>query len=445
MAKMKLTKKVIDAAQPQSTDVELRDTLVPGFLCKVTPSGRKVFMIQYRTNAGERRKPSLGLFGELTVEQARTLAQDWLAEVRRGGDPGGRKAEARKAPTVAQLCTRFMEDHSKTRNKPSTQRSYQHQIDRTIIPAFGNMKVADVTRLDVTALMKRKENSPIQANRVLGCIRKMFNLAELWGYRLDGSNPCRHVPKYPEKGKTRLITDTQMAQLFAYLQKAEAEQLEHPTLTLAIRLQFEFAARRSEIVSLEWDWIDFTNKRVVWPDSKTGDMSKPMSEEARRLLSTTARYEDSPFVCPSILDPKKSLTANSYYQAWRRILSRAGVPHVGTHGIRHRAATEIANSGVPVKVGMALTAHKTVTMFMRYVHTEDDPVRAAAELVASRRKVVIEARPSPAPDVPPPPPATQEPKSAVAVYRPFRHRKDSARAVPLGSKRTTDAPVELAS
>ena len=38
---------------------------------------------------------------------------------------------------------------------------------------------------------------------------------------------------------------------------------------------------------------------------------------------------------------------------------------------------------------MALTAHKTVAMFMRYVHTEDDPVRKAAELVASRRKSVI--------------------------------------------------------
>jgi len=42
---------------------------------------------------------------------------------------------------------------------------------------------------------------------------------------------------------------------------------------------------------------------------------------------------------------------------------------------------------------MALTAHKTVTMFMRYVHTEDDPVRAAAELVASRRKTVVGSRP----------------------------------------------------
>src|SRR3546814_17581683 len=65
---------------------------------------------------------------------------------------------------------------------------------------------------------------------------------------------------------------------------------------------------------------------------------------------------------------------------------------VGTHGIRHRSATDIANSGIPVKVGMALTAHKTVAMFMRYVHTEDAPVREAAELVANRRKTRSEER-----------------------------------------------------
>lgn len=439
MAKIKLTKTVVDAARPQSTDVELRDTLVPGFLCKVTPAGRKVFMIQYRTNAGERRKPSLGLFGELSVEQARALAQDWLAEVRRGGDPGGDKAEARKALTVKELCTRFMEDYSKTRNKPSTQRSYQHQINRAIVPAFGSKKVPEVSRADVIALMKHMEKSPTQANRVLGCIRKMFNLAELWGYRPDGSNPCRHVPKYPEKGKTRLITDAQMGQLFAYLDKADAEGLEHPTVTLAIRLQFEFAARMSEILLLQWDWIDLPNRRVVWPDSKTGNMSKPMSEEAYRLLSSAAHYENSPYVCPAIFNHKQPLTGDSYYNAWRRILKRAGVPPVGTHGIRHRSATDIANSGIPVKVGMALTAHKTVTMFMRYVHTEDDPVRAAAELVASRRKAVIGSRPIAPADVPEP---VADISGATPAYQVFRHRKGKNRPAPSGSKRATSKSTD---
>src|SRR3546814_1356563 len=80
------------------------------------------------------------------------------------------------------------------------------------------------------------------------------------------------------------------------------------------------------------------------------------------------------------------MTYGEHYGGWKRTLKAAGVTHVGTDGIRHRSATDIANSGIPVKVGMVLTAHKTVAMFMRYVHTEDDPVRQAAELVANRRK-----------------------------------------------------------
>ncbi|WP_313603599.1 MULTISPECIES: tyrosine-type recombinase/integrase [Comamonas] len=392
MAKIKLTKSAVDAAQPQAQAVELRDTLVPGFLCKITPAGRKVFMLQYRTNAGERRKPALGLYGELTVEQARSLAQEWLAEVRRGGDPGAAKAEARKAPTVAELCVKFMEDHSKQRNKPSTRRGYQGVIDRCIVPFLGRMKVQDVKRPDVAGAMKKMAHKPAEANRAFSVMRKMFNLAEVWGYRPDGTNPCRHVPVYPDGKATHLISDEDMGKLFRHLDSIEAEGLENYVIPLAIRLQFEFAGRRSEIIALEWAWVDLDNRRVVWPDSKTGGMSKPLSEEAYQLLSTAPRRDGCPYVLPSPNDPVKHLTEGEYYGAWCRILKAAGATHVGTHGIRHRSATDIANSGIPVKVGMALTAHKTVAMFMRYVHTEDDPVRQAAELVANRRKTITGAQ-----------------------------------------------------
>jgi hypothetical protein len=157
------------------------------------------------------------------------------------------------------------------------------------------------------------------------------------------------------------------------------------------------------------------------------------------------------------------MSKHTYYQGWRRILQRAGLPHVGTHGIRHRSATDIANSGVPVKVGMALTAHKTVTMFMRYVHTEDAPVRAAADAVTQRRlSLVGGAQPSPSPL-----PGTLEPgepptvaaaveagasavspdegalglkgrkgtsRTGVENYRPFRHRSGENRSLVQGTK-----------
>jgi len=200
------------------------------------------------------------------------------------------------------------------------------------------------------------------------------------------------LPSYPEEGKaTRLINDEEMVRIFRHLEELEIDGVEYYAIPLAIRLQFEFAARRSEVCMLEWDWIDLENRRVVWPDSKTGGISKPISEEAYRLLSTAPRWDGCPYVLPSVNDQGKHLNYAHYYAGWKRVIKAAGVPHVGTHSIRHRSATDIANSGVPIKMGMALTAHKTVTMFMRYVHTEDNPVREAAELVANRRLAITGA------------------------------------------------------
>jgi hypothetical protein len=160
------------------------------------------------------------------------------------------------------------------------------------------------------------------------------------------------------------------------------------------------------------------------------------------------------------------MSKHSYYKGWRRILGRAGLPRIGTHGIRHRSATDIANSGIPVKVGMALTAHKTVTMFMRYVHAEDDPVRAAADAVAFRRQgliggtvAVAAAKSAPAPIIAPEPVAQStaeadkplgfddgnyRSRTKLGNYRPFRHRRGPNRDVPPGTRRTADAAEETA-
>ena len=470
MAKIKLTKTAVDAATAKDRDYELRDTIIPGFMLKVTPAGGKIFMLQYVTNAGVRRKPALGRFGELTVDQARNLAQDWMAEVRQGRDPCAAKTAARAAPTMKEMCTKFIEDYSKLHNKPSTVEGNERTIKNNVIPRFGKMKVQEITRAHISEAMTAMADRPTAANRTLSLLRKMFNLAELWGYRPDGSNPCRHVKKYPETGTTRFITDDEMRKIFAYLDEAERDGLEHPFILLAIRLQFEFAARMSEVLSLEWDWVDLEQRKGTWTDSKTGGMTKPLGDEAHRLLSAAPRFEDSPFVCPSIFTPSVCMTENTYSQGWKRILKRAGVPHVGTHGIRHRAATDIANSGVPVKVGMALTAHKTVAMFMRYVHTEDDPVRMAADAVAANRRSVvggiIPVAPAPielvvdndvvaeneeeiaslgavasqAGQPASPPPGFEDgnytSRTKLGNYRPFRHRAGDNRAVPPGTQRS---------
>lgn len=392
MPVLRLTKKIVDSAVPAARDYEIRDTEAPGFLCKITPAGRKTFMLQYRTVGGERRKPAIGLFGELTVEQARAIAQKWLGDVRAGKDPSLDRLKVRENPTVRELCDEFIVRHSLAHNKPSTTKGYRSNIKIHIKPRLGKLKVNAVTRTDISNLMRDLAHIPGGANQVLYCLKKMFNCAELWGYRAEGTNPCRLIPKYPDGKRTRLIKNLELAKLFDYLDRADAEGLEHPIYTLAVRLQFAFAARMSEIIALEWEWIDFDERRVVWPDSKTGGISKPLSEDACELLWNAPRFHSSIYVVPGVTNPLRRMSKHSYWSAWKRILKGSGLEHVGTHGIRHRAATDIANSGIPLRVGMTLTAHKTVESFMRYVHVEDDQVRAAAEVVAERRTTIIQSK-----------------------------------------------------
>src|SRR3546814_20764767 len=125
---------------------------------------------------------------------------DWSSDVCSsdlGGDPAADKAAARKAPTVKELCTKFMEDYSKLRNKPSTQDGYQSVIDRNIVPMIGRMKVQDVKRRDVAGMMTKITHKPADAKGTFSVMRRNFNLAEDWGSRPDGPNPCPPAPKFP--------------------------------------------------------------------------------------------------------------------------------------------------------------------------------------------------------------------------------------------------------
>ncbi|CAM3955714.1 hypothetical protein BOTU111921_02915 [Bordetella tumbae] len=97
-----------------------------------------------------------------------------------------------------------------------TSRGTRH-IDRYIIPILGRIKVPDLTRADVSEMMHAYSHIPSAINRAFACPRKMLNMAEVWGYCSDGSKLCRHVPVYPENGKTRFITDEELVRIYEYL------------------------------------------------------------------------------------------------------------------------------------------------------------------------------------------------------------------------------------
>lgn len=83
-------------------------------------------------------------------------------------------------------------------------------------------------RPDIAGLMEKLSYKPTtEANKVFGVLRKMFNLAEVWGYRPDGSNPCRHIQLFPAGKSTHLISDENLGKLFRQFDKIEAEGLEN--------------------------------------------------------------------------------------------------------------------------------------------------------------------------------------------------------------------------
>src|SRR4028118_943992 len=118
----KLTKRVVEGVVPGERDVIVWDTELRGFGFKVTPKGRRSYLLYYRTADGQQRKPALGSHGAITCEQAREIARGMLAEVARGHDPKALERARRSAPTVAELCDRYLAEHAATKKREGSVR-----------------------------------------------------------------------------------------------------------------------------------------------------------------------------------------------------------------------------------------------------------------------------------------------------------------------------------
>ena len=205
----RLTKRTVEAAEVRAAEYMLWDGELPGFGVRIMPSGRRSYLVQYRTGRRSRRV-TLGPHGVLTLDQARGMAIEALAEVRSGGDPAGERKERRSALTVQELANRFDAEHIQVHLKESTAGEYRRNLRRFILPVLGRHKVLEVTRADVARFHHDLRHIPYQANRNLEIISKIFNLAEMWGLRPDGSNPRKHLGKYP-RAEARAISEPKRA------------------------------------------------------------------------------------------------------------------------------------------------------------------------------------------------------------------------------------------
>src|SRR5262249_14209192 len=134
MPQLKITKSAIDALPRLAQDVVYWDRECPGFGVKVTPKGRKVFVVLYRTaGAGSRlRKYTIGPYGRVTLHQARVAAQKVFTARLEGRDPATEKQEAKRkivADRVEDLLEAFIAQYvSRNRTAAEISRLLRREI-----------------------------------------------------------------------------------------------------------------------------------------------------------------------------------------------------------------------------------------------------------------------------------------------------------------------------
>ena len=397
----RLNETVVERAPATGQRYLIADMDIPGFWLVVTKTGKKSFVFRYRVGggrAGTVREPKIGDWPAMKVAKARNIAAEWSAQVRLGGDPGGARRAQRAAPTMEELFDRYLNDHARPTKKASSLAEDEQLLKDYLRPSFGRRKVHEVTRADVDRFHKGLAHKPYRANRALALLSKAMNLAEVWGWRPDGTNPTRHVRKFAEKRRERFLSSAELGRLGEVLRRAERDGfLTLPArnglraaeervpisrfVVAAIRLLVLTGARRGEILGLRWAWINLAEGRAHLPDSKTGFKVLILPASALAELSRLPRLPDNPHV---IVGGKPGSALVNLKDPWKVIRECAEIEDVRIHDLRHSFASVGAANGASLQIIGALLGHSQPSTTARYAHLADDPLQAAAANISGR-------------------------------------------------------------
>lgn len=393
----RLTRQLVESSEPRDRDLFLWDSEVIGFGVKVSPGGRRTYVLQYRFERQTRRY-AIGRHGSpWTVASAREEALRLLGRIASGHDPQSEKTGARRDMTVAELCDLYVSEGLRTA-KPLSVEAAKTDIRNHIKPILGTRVAATITAADIDRLLldvadgrtarrqatgrkrgvSRVRGGKGAANSAVTVLSAALSFAVRRGVRPD--NPALGVRKFPEKKIDRFLSPAELARLGEVLAAAESLGVESPFGIAAIRLPILTGCRKNEILKARRSWVDMTHACLRLPDSKTGAKVVHLGGAAMEVIRTIPIAEG----CDHLLPGRGGDAPIADLQSvWERVREAAGLQDVRIHDLRHAFASFGAATGESLVVIGALLGHKIARTTERYTHLADTPLKGAADRISA--------------------------------------------------------------
>ena len=370
MATLRLNQVKVDALKPRKSAYDVRDRDLKGFGVRTYPSGAKRYFI-HSQHQGQRVWKIVGQTGSIGADEARDRARVMLAWIRQGSAEGDAAPPDTPFETVADEVFRRYARHW----KPSTQKVNLSYYKNQILPWFEGRLIAEIVRDDVQRWFASLHNTPVAADRSAPILSVIMRQAEVYGYRPQGTNPCKAIKRYRRQGRDRFLSTAEVRRLGAVLTRHEAD---HPQAVAIVRLLLLTGCRKGEIVSLKWSYC--REGKLFLPDSKVGPRTVWLSSAARAILDGLPRK--SVWVFPS---PRTDscMTAAAVNPVWCRLREEADLSDVRLHDCRHTFAGHAVLQGIPLPVVSRLLGHKRPSMTLRYAHVGDRETEAATERIGA--------------------------------------------------------------
>ena len=200
MPTVKLDQRRVDALKPRKSVYDVRDRDLKGFGLRVWPSGKKRYFV-HSQHGGRRVWKTIASAESTSAGEARAWAATMLATIRRGGDAPASPEEAMFEAVADEVFTRYARNW-----KPGTLKVNRNYYRNHILPRFKGRPIAGIDSRDVRQWFASLHAKPAAADRSAPILSVIMRQAEIYGYRPEGSNPCKGIKRYRREGRERFLS-----------------------------------------------------------------------------------------------------------------------------------------------------------------------------------------------------------------------------------------------